>query len=95
MIFTIENLNMQVLVWSYLQFLLIKKMPFNNCKVDYLMSLIDFHLNLRFLKVHFSTLTQFLVVHVTFNPEKLLHANFSNCGEGHDIKNRICTIILS
>jgi len=28
MIFTVENLNMQVLVWSYLQFLRIKKIAF-------------------------------------------------------------------
>jgi len=28
MIFTIENLNMQVLIWSYLQFLFIKKITF-------------------------------------------------------------------
>jgi len=43
--------------------------------VDCVMSLIALHLNLRFLEVHFSVLTQFLVVHVTSNSKKILYAN--------------------
>jgi len=55
-----------------------KKFHFNNCKVDSVMRLIAFHLNLRFLEVHFSMLIQFLVVCVTSNSKKFLDANFSN-----------------
>jgi len=59
------------------------------------MNLIALHLNLRFLKVLFSVLTQFLVVHgVTFNPQKLLYANFSNI-VGKDSISKIGYIHLS
>jgi len=65
MIFTIENLNMQVLIWSYLRSLLIKKLHYDNCKVDYVMNLIAFHMKLSFLAVHFSL---HVIVHITSNP---------------------------
>jgi len=42
------------------------------------MRLIAYHVNLRFLKVHFSVLIQFLVVHITSNPKKLSYTNFSS-----------------
>ena len=77
-------LKIQLLIWSYLQFLLIKKLYFNYCKIDCVMSLIALHLNLRFLQVHFSVLIRFLVVHVTSNPKEFLYANFSNI-VGRDI----------
>jgi len=47
------------------------------------MSLIALYLNLRFLEVHFSVITQFLV-HVTSNPKTLKCEKFSNI-EGRDI----------
>jgi len=55
-----------------------KKLHFNNCKVDSIMSLRALHLNARFWEVHFSVLTQFLVVYATSNYKKFLYANFSN-----------------
>jgi len=77
MIFTVENLNMQVLIWSYLQSLFIyKKLHYNNCKVDCVMNLIAFYVKLRFLKVHFSLQVVLVNIYVTSNPKKLLYANF-------------------
>jgi len=55
-----------------------KKLHYNNCKVDCVMNLIDFHVKLNFLKVNFSVLTLFVVIHVTSNPKKLLCTNFWN-----------------
>jgi len=79
MIFTIENLNLQILIWNYLWFLVIKKKSyFNNYKVDCVMSLIAFHIKLIFLKEHFSVLTLFVVVYVTSHLKKNLYANFWN-----------------
>jgi len=67
-----------MLIWSYLQFLLIKKIAFQQLQggLDN-----EFHLNLMCLEVYFSVLTQFLVVYVTSHPQKLLYANFSNIVE--------------
>ena len=62
-----------------------KNLHFNNCKVDCVMNMIAFHVKSSFLKVHFSVLTQFLVVHVTSNPKIILHANFSNIVERGNI----------
>jgi len=76
MIFTVENLNMQMLIWNYLQSLLIKKLHYNNCKVDCVMNLIDFHVKVSFLQVHFSVLALFVIIQVTSNSKKLLYANF-------------------
>jgi len=42
------------------------------------MSLIAFHVKSSFLKVHFSVLALFVIVHVTSNRQKLLYANFHN-----------------
>jgi len=50
MIFTIENLNIQVLIWDYFLFILIKRIAFQQLQVDSVMSLIALHLNLRFLE---------------------------------------------
>jgi len=73
--FTIENLNMQVLIWSYLQSLFKKELHYNNCKVDCVMNLIAFYVKLSFLKVHFSVLSLFVIAHVTSNPKIPLYAN--------------------
>jgi len=55
-----------------------KKLYFNNCKVDCVMSLIALHLNLRFLKMHLSVLIQFLELFISPPIPKTLYANFSN-----------------
>ena len=63
------------------------KLHFNNYKVDCVMSLKAFYVKLSFLKVHFSVLTLFVVVHVTSHSKKLLYANFSNIvGRDNTIK---------
>jgi len=79
--------GMQVLIWSYLWSLFIKELHYNNCKVDCIMNLIAFHVKLSFLKVYFSVLALFVIVHVTSNPKKLLYAKiWKHCGEGQHIK---------
>jgi len=78
MIFTVENLNIQLLIRSYLQSLFIKELHYNNCKVDCVMNLITFYVKLSFSKVHFSVQTLFVIVHVSSNSKKLLYANLWN-----------------
>jgi len=57
------------------------------------MNLIALHLNLRFLKVHFSVIIQFLVVHVTSN-SKLLHKKISNVVERGNVLKIKCLDFL-
>jgi len=60
-------------MWSYLRFLLIKKIVFQQLQGELCNEFtIAFHLKLSFLEVHFGVLTEFLVVHVTSHPKKLL-----------------------
>jgi len=50
-------------------FYLPKKIAFQQLQDGCVMSSIALHLSLRILEVHFSVLTQFLVVHVSSNPK--------------------------
>jgi len=90
---------MQVLIWSYLQFLLIKKIAFQQvlCGLCNEFDSSSFELKV-FGRANFRMLTQFLVVYVTSNFKKLLYENFSNIvGRGTILKhdNYISLIIIS
>jgi len=67
---------MQVLIWSYLQSFFIKKTALQQLQGGLCNEFDNFHVKLSFLKVHFSVLAQFVIVHVTSNPQKNLYANF-------------------
>jgi len=95
MIFTFENLSMQVLVWSYLSFLLIKRNAFQQLQDGLCDEFDSFSCEIHFFESAFQCANTICSCSCHLQSQKTFTCKFlKHCGERPHTKNRKGTFLL-